>query len=115
MSFARIWTAALAGSVVAVPVSLGIAAVAALFPVIAGFGREGLTPVFLIAWGIASILCAAGRSQIWQWLSAMWMGVASLCITAVFLAAMAQGFAIAGALILTAAIIGWTSIALHPR
>jgi hypothetical protein len=71
MSFERIWTALLGGALLAVALTLCLAAGASLLVPGHIFGREALTYVWLIAWGLATMLCLLPMRVLGQWLVAL--------------------------------------------
>lgn len=83
MSFARLWTAALAGIALALSMTLCLLAIASLFKIIAPVSRDGSTPIFLGLWAAGTFVCAMPRRPLWQWLIVIWASVGVLALTSV--------------------------------
>ena len=114
MSFARIWTAALAGITLALPLALCLAAAGSMFQAVPSFGRDGLSPTFLVLWAAGTLICAIPRHQLGQWLVATWTSVAALALTSLlygFIGAVWPLLATAA----TAGLLVIIALALRPR
>jgi len=81
MSFARLWTAALAGIALALSMTLCLIAIGSLFETVAPISRDGPTPIFLGLWAAATFVCTIPRHQLEQWLIAIWASVGTLALS----------------------------------
>jgi len=81
MSFARLWTAALAGIALALSMTLCLIAIGSLFETVAPISRDGPTPIFLGLWAAATFVCTIPRDQLEQWLIAIWASVGALALS----------------------------------
>lgn len=114
MSFARIWTAALAGITLALPLVLCVAAAGSMFRAVPAFGRDGLSPTFLVLWAAGTLICAIPRHQLGQWLAAAWASIAALALTAL-LYGLRGAITPLLAIAVTAGLLVLLALALRPR
>lgn len=114
MSFARIWTAALAGITLALPLALCVAAVGSMFQVVPSFGRDGLSPTFLVLWAIGTLVCVIPRHQLGQWLAAAWTSAAALVLTSLLYGFIGAAIPLLATAV-TAALLMLLALALRPR
>lgn len=114
MSFARIWTAALAGITLALPLALCVAAAGAMFQAVPSFGRDGLSPTFLALWAAGTVICAIPRHQLGQWLTATWISVAALVLTSLLYGLIGAAWPLLTTAV-TAALLVVLALALQPR